>query len=222
MISENILQFLYQLSQNNNRDWFHANKDLYNKAKKEFEIVIDLLMHEIGKFDKDIAVLLPKDCIFRIFRDIRFSNDKTPYKTNFGAYMSKGGRKLSYAGYYFHIEPPDEFFLAGGIYMPPSAVLRSIRNDIYINIDEFKEIINNTQFKKEFGSFREDKLAAAPRGFSKDFPDIELLKYKHYLVIKELTKDQITNKQFIEYAGSIFQKMYPLNRFLNTAIEEGE
>ncbi len=218
MIGENILQFLQQLAVNNNRDWFHANKDLYDTARKKFEAVVGLLIYEIGRFDDDISGLRPKDCIFRIFRDIRFSNDKTPYKTNFGASLARGGRKSPFAGYYFHIEPGD-YFLAGGVYMPPSPVLKAIRNDIHTHIDEFKEILNTAEFKKLPGDLWGETLSAPPKGFSKEVEHIGLLKHKHYLVISELTGNQIGNKDFIQLAAGRYRAMYPFIRFLNDAIE---
>ena len=139
MINKNILLFLNELKNNNNRDWFHANKPKYNEAKVEFENYINNLIPEIGKFDNEIKHLEAKECIFRIFRDVRFSKDKSPYKPNFGAYIVKGGKKSGNAGYYLHIEPENSF-LGGGIYMPPSNILKAIRIEIYENIDEFKSI----------------------------------------------------------------------------------
>ncbi len=218
MISNTILHFLKELARNNNKLWYQKNKDLYVQAKQEFELVTGLLINEIGKFDKNVSGLLPKDCVFRIFRDVRFSNDKTPYKTNFGAYMSKGGRKGGLAGYYLHVEP-GSYFLAGGIYMPPSPVLRAIRNEIYHNIDEFLEILGEKKFTQYFGQIWGEKLTAPPRGFSKDFPEIELLKYKHYNVVHEVNEQQITGKDFIGYALEVYREMLPFNRFLNQAVE---
>lgn len=218
MISNTILHFLKELARNNNKVWYQKNKNLYAQAKNEFEVVTGLLINEIGKFDENVSGLLPKDCIFRIFRDVRFSNDKTPYKTNFGAYMCKGGRKGGLAGYYLHVEP-GSCFLAGGIYMPPSPVLRAIRNEIYHNTDEFLEILEDKKFKQYFGQVWGEKLTGPPRGFSKDFPHIELLKYKHYNVAHEVSEQQVTGEDFIGYAAEVYREMLPFNRFLNQAIE---
>jgi uncharacterized protein (TIGR02453 family) len=218
MISDGILHFLKELARNNNKVWYQKNKDLYIRAKHDFELVTGLLINEIGKFDKNVSGCLPKDCIFRIFRDVRFTSDKTPYKTNFGAYISRGGRKGGYAGYYLHIEP-GSYFLAGGIYMPPPPVLKAIRNEIYHNIDEFLEILGQKKFREYFGRIWGEKLTAPPRGFSKDFPEIELLKYKHYNVMHELDEQKLTGKDFISYAADVYHEMLPFNRFLNQAIE---
>ena len=218
MISNTILHFLKELARNNNKVWYQKNKNLYVQAKQEFELVTSLLINEIGRFDKNVSGQLPKDCIFRIFRDVRFSNDKTPYKTNFGAYMSKGGRKGGLAGYYLHVEP-GSYFLAGGIYMPPSPVLRAIRNEIYHNIDEFLDILGEKKFRQYFGQIWGEKLKAPPRGFSKDFSEIELLKYKHYNVVHEVNEQQITGMNFIGHAVEVYREMLPFNRFLNQAVE---
>jgi uncharacterized protein (TIGR02453 family) len=217
-MNSTILHFLKELAGNNDREWFHKNKDMYVRAKQEFELVTGLLLSEITKFDKSVSGLQPKDCIFRIFRDVRFSNDKSPYKTNFGTYISRGGRKGGYAGYYLHIEP-DSYFLAGGIYMPPSPVLKSIRNEIYHNLQEFKEIIAAKSFKKYFGEIEGAKLTDPPRGFPKDLPEADLLKYKDYNVVHYLTEQQLTGNGFISYAAMVFREMLPFNRFLNQAVE---
>jgi uncharacterized protein (TIGR02453 family) len=218
MISSNILHFLKELAGNNNKEWFRKNQDRYIHARHEFELVTGILINEIGRFDKNVSGLLPKDCIFRIFRDVRFSNDKTPYKTNFGTYISKGGRKGGYAGYYLHIEP-GSCFLAGGIYMPLPPVLKAIRNEIYHNMDEFMEILAAKKFRQYFGEIQGARLTAPPRGFDKDLPGIELLKYKDYNVVHELSEQQLTGKDFISYAVMVFREMLPFNRFLNQAVE---
>jgi uncharacterized protein (TIGR02453 family) len=216
---KNIIGFLSELSLNNNKEWFHGNKQKYLKAKDEFEILVNLLLAEISTFDKKVSGVQAKDCIFRIYRDIRFSPDKTPYKTNFGAYMVRGGRKSGFAGYYFHIEPKN-LFLAGGIYMPPPNVLKAIRDDIYNNIEEFKEIINQQKFREHFGAITGSKLTSAPKGFPKGFEDIDLLKFKDYNVVKELTTKDISNSDFIKTASEVFEAMVPLNKFLNHAVED--
>lgn len=218
VISKNILNFLKVLHKNNNREWFNANKTLYNKVRLEYEMFVELLIQKINRFDKDIGSLSAKDAVYRIYRDIRFSNDKTPYKTHFGAYISKGGRTGGYAGYYLHIEPGGSF-LAGGIYMPPSDILKELRTDIYENIEEFKAIVNNSEFKECFKDLWGEKLKSAPRGFPKDFPDIELLKYKHYIVAKNVTEDELQDKDFLETATGVFKILVPFNRFINNSID---
>jgi uncharacterized protein (TIGR02453 family) len=216
---EKSFSFLRLLQKNNNREWFHGHKELYNDAKLEFEGITELLIREIGSFDKDIAGLSPKDCIFRIFRDIRFTNDKSPYKNNFGAYLSKGGKKSFYAGYYLHIEP-NESMIAGGIYMPPASVLKAVRNEIFQHIDEFNEIISDREFEKHFGDFSGEKLKTAPKGFPKDFKDIELLKYKNYVVVETKTDKELMDNFDLKVLKEDFKRIYRLNQFLNEAIKE--
>jgi uncharacterized protein (TIGR02453 family) len=218
VISKNILDFLKDLHKNNNRGWFNSNKSVYNEVRFEYEMFVELLIRRISKFDEDIGPLAAKDAIFRIFRDVRFSKDKSPYKTHFGAYISKGGRKAALPGYYLHIEPKGSF-LAGGIYMPSSDVLKAIRTEIYENTEEFKEIINNSDFKKNFGSLWGEKLKTLPRGFPKEFTDIELLKFKHYVVARNMTDEEVLDKDFLENTIKIFRTMLPLNRFINNTIK---
>jgi uncharacterized protein (TIGR02453 family) len=216
---EKSFTFLRLLQKNNNREWFNANKSLYDEAKQEFEHITELLIHEIASFDKGISGLVPKDCIFRIYRDVRFSADKSPYKTNFGAYLSKGGKKSFFAGYYLHLEPK-ESLLAGGIYMPPPNVLKVVRQEIYENIEEFKGIISEPSFVKHFGGFSGDKLRTAPKGFPKEFPDIDLLKYKNYTVLESLTDAELSKDNILLQLKEGFKVMYSLNKFLNNAIKD--
>jgi len=136
------MDFLFQLRGNNNREWFNSNKDLYNEAKNEFEGFVNILIPTTKSIDSEIDVVSAKECTFRIFRDVRFSKNKSPYKINFGAYISKGGRKNPFAGYYIHLQP-GESFVGGGIYMPESKYLKAIRKKIYENVDEYKGIINS-------------------------------------------------------------------------------
>jgi uncharacterized protein (TIGR02453 family) len=154
MISQQAFQFLLNLKKNNNKDWFIANKSSYEKVKEEFEEFIYALIVQIIKFDKNIPVLNAKDYIFRIYRDVRFSKDKSPYKTHLGAHITSAKSKSeihSRAGYYIHIEPGGKSILAGGAYIPPSAWLNAIRKEIHYNSKELKKIINGRDFKKYFG-----------------------------------------------------------------------
>ncbi|MGD2034351.1 MAG: DUF2461 domain-containing protein [Bacteroidales bacterium] len=209
--------FLKSLSQNNNREWYHANKSLYNDAKEEFEHVTELLLHETTAFDKGLAGLTPGDCIFRIFRDVRFSPDKTPYKTNFGTFLTRGGKKAGFAGYYLHVEPGASF-IAGGIYMPPSHILRAVRNDIFEHIDEYKMIINAPGIANNFGELSGDKLKNPPKGFPGDFPDIDLLKFKSYGFSKMKTDKEMTDDSILQEIVTGFRHLHPFVRFLNEAI----
>jgi uncharacterized protein (TIGR02453 family) len=222
MISKEVFQFLKELKLNNYKEWFDENRPLYNKIRKEFEDFVNLIIGEIRLFDKESSQTTAKASIFRINRDIRFSNDKAPYKTNMGAFIAKGGKKSINAGYYIHIEP-GACFLSGGIYMPSGPVLKAIRAEIYENMHEFKNIISNTTFIRHFGSeLWGEKLKTAPKGFPKDFQDIEYLKYKHYTLVKNEPDKLYTSPHFITEIREVFRAMYPFNGFLNRAVEEIE
>jgi uncharacterized protein (TIGR02453 family) len=216
---KNVLPFLEDLKNNNDRDWFHANKARYQEAKKEFEIFIGELIPQLAEIDKDIAGLEPKQCIFRIFRDVRFSANKLPYKTNMGAAMTKGGRKSPYATYYVHLEPGNGF-AGGGIWMPHGPVLKAMRQEVYYNPDEFKKIIGSKEFTKYFTGLDGDKLKRHPRDFPSDFPDIELLKHKSYITGSKLDDKLLTSDDLQKEILNIFKALYPFNRFINRALSD--
>jgi uncharacterized protein (TIGR02453 family) len=218
-MDKTILSFLADLQANNNREWFQANKARYDEAKAEFEAFIDSMIPAIAKFDDSVKHITAKDCIFRIFRDVRFAKDKSPYKTNFGAFMSRGGRKSHGPGYYFHLSP-EECFLSGGVWMPETEVMKKIRQEIYYNIDEFKGILNNKEFKKHFSGIDDwDKQKLPPREFPKDFQDIDLLKNRSFTVSSPLSVKNILSDKLQEYAMGVYKVMKPYNQFLTRAIE---
>lgn len=214
-----LFQFLQQLKENNDREWFHANKGLYDKAKLEFESFINLLIPEIAKFDESVKFISAKDCIFRIFRDVRFAKDKSPYKTNFGAFISKGGRKSHGPGYYLHIEPGG-CFLAGGVWMPEPDVMKKIRQEIYYNITEVKGILDDKSFRKYFKGIDEwDKQKLPPREFPKDFPDIDLLKNRSFTVSHPIADEQILREDLFDYLLRAYKVVLPYNQFLSRGME---
>ncbi|MBI4646183.1 MAG: DUF2461 domain-containing protein [Bacteroidia bacterium] len=213
-----IFDFLSALQNNNNKDWFHANKDKYNLARYEFEKLVETIIPEIISFDKRIGIIHTKDCMFRIYRDVRFSADKRPYKTNFGAYIVKGGKKSNYAGYYIHFEP-ESSFLGGGIYCPPPENLKVVREAIYYETEAFKKIINDKRFKTYFGSISGDKLKNPPHGYDKNFADIELLKFKDYTILHDISDNLANDKKGINKIITIFKAMLGFNNFINEAIE---
>lgn len=218
---DNLFLFLKELKINNNREWFAENKAWYDQVKKDFEQLSKDLILEISKFDEQIKHVEAKDCIFRIYRDTRFSHDKTPYKTHFGVFVAAaGGRKSQRAGYYLHIDPEGSF-ISVGVWCPEPLLLKALRQSVYDNIDELNEIRNNPEFSNYFTEFyEEDKLKTVPRGFNKDFPDAELLKLKHYLVDFKLNKSHLTTLNFVADVAEIMKCAYPLNRFLNYTVDE--
>ena len=184
MLSPTTLTFLRKLSRNNNREWFNAHKDEYLVAKSDVERLAMELVAGVRAFDGSIGELEPKDCMFRIYRDARFSRDKSPYKTNLGIVVQRGGKKSPYACYYAHIEP-GSCFLSGGVYMPDPPTLKALRRSIDVNAEEFLEIIAEKNFRKYFSALAgENKLVKVPQGFDKNSPAAESLKYKDFYVMR--------------------------------------
>jgi uncharacterized protein (TIGR02453 family) len=157
--------------------------------------------------------------MFRIYRDVRFSKDKRPYKNNLGASINIGGKKATNAGYYLHIEPGGSF-LAGGIWMPPSDVLKKIRQEIDYNGKPFHKIIDNKDFKKQFGKPDEEyKLKTTPKGYDKDHPDIEYLRLTSFIVWHKYSDKIVSSKNFVKELGKATKLMRPFLDFLNTAMD---
>jgi len=216
MIQKSTFKFLKSLKRNNNREWFNKNKHLYEDAKKDFEIFVDELIHRISDFDPTVMGLQAKQCTFRIYKDIRFSKDKTPYKTNMGASINEGGRKMPIPGYYFHLQP-GECFLAGGLYLPSPEKLLAVRKAIASGKGELRRILNSRGFKKYWGLW-ENKLKTAPKGFPKDHPDVELLKYKSFIVFHEISDELALSPKIFDYSIKAFKTLKPLIDFLNDAL----
>ena len=214
-----VIHFLQLLESNNNRDWFNANRTHYEQAREQFELTLTSIIAGISSFDTSIGLLTAKECMFRIYRDVRFSKNKLPYKTNMGASIKSGGRKSGNSGYYLHIES-GKSFIGGGIYMPESETLKKIRQEIYFNADEFKKIIGQADFKRAFGELStEDMLKRPPKDFPSDFPDIALLKYKSYVVGHSLTDEEVVSENLVTAAINVSKAMKPFIDFLNRAID---
>ncbi len=221
MLSQNVIPFLNELSKNNNKDWFTKNKSWYQQAHKDFIAFVDDLIPQMAIIDPSLQGITAKDSVYRIYRDVRFSKDKTPYKMHFGANIAAGGRKSKLAGYYLHIEPSGTSITGGGIFGPEAPVLKAIRNEFYQVPDEVFDILNEEEFKKHFNGFWEkDKLKLAPKGFPKDFEHIDLLKNKSFLVIHDLSKKDIESEVLIGKLCEVYRAMYPLNRLINTIIKD--
>jgi uncharacterized protein (TIGR02453 family) len=209
------LQFLRNLEKNNNREWFNENKTLYQEAQQDVISFVETLIEEMADFDEEMGKLEAKKSVFRIYRDTRFSKDKTPYKTNFGAGLGMGkGNKIS--GYYLHIEP-GKSFLAGGVYKPEPSVLKTIRQEISAFGDEFKAILEQDEFRNYFrGLSVEDKLKKVPQDFEKDHKMAEYLKLKHFIVTHPVSDEQLLSENAVKEFTKIFKAMKPLNDFLQT------
>jgi uncharacterized protein (TIGR02453 family) len=216
LIKKSTLDFLTAIKCNNNRDWFIANRPLYLDAKDNFDSYVQEVINEIIKFDPILRGLEVKSCVYRFNRDIRFSNDKSPYKSHFGAFIVRGGKKNGdkFAGYYFHIEP-GKSIMAGGAYMPPAPWLAAIREKIDETPDELVKIVKAKNFIKYFGALSGEKLKTAPKGYPKDHPHVELLKLKSYLVVNEIPDKMVLSNDLFEHVIKVFQSMKPLNDYLN-------
>lgn len=213
-MNKNTLSFLKNLSKNNSRDWFNENKTLYTSAYEDVLSFVEKLISETGKFDESILKIDAKKSMFRIYRDTRFSKDKSPYKTNFGSSMGMGKGNRN-GGYYLHIEP-GKSFLAGGVYHPEPEVLKEIRKEISLNADEFLQIVGHRDFKKYFGKLsEEEKLVEVPQGFEKDDKMAEFLKLKNFVVIYPLRDEELLEENAPEKFAKIYRTIQPLNEFLN-------
>lgn len=220
-ISKETFTFLNDLKKNNNREWFTANKDRFENAKKEFENFIDQLILGIAAFDNSIAHFTAKDCVFRIYRDVRFSKDKSPYKTHFGAHITSAPKKSeihSRAGYYVQVAPGDSF-LGGGAYLPQSSWLQAIRQEINYHGDEFQGILNTADFIKHFGKMEGEKLSKMPKGYAIDHPYIELIKHKSFLGMCSCEDNLVTSNRFLDHCIGAFKALYPFDSFLNRALD---
>lgn len=221
MIKNSTLKFLKDLKINNNRPWFEKHKDQYLDAKEDFESFVQKLIDKISAFDQDIKGLEAKNCTFRQYRDVRFSKDKRPYKTNMGAYMARGGKKSIYGGYYFHLEPGNSL-MGSGLWMPEADEVKKVRQEIDYCFDEFSNIINNKKFKKDYGDLYANdniKLKTIPKGYDAGNPAIEHLKLKSFFAEKGIPDKEIISNSLLKDTTSSFNNLKPLIDFLNRAIE---
>ena len=214
---KDVLAFLKDIRDHNDREWMQANKKVYLAAKDTFHEFIRELIAGISKFDETVLGLEPKDCTFRLNRDIRFSNDKRPYKVHFGAAIMEGGRKSPNPTYYIRVEP-GKSFLAGGVYRPEAEHLKKIRQEIDYNAGELKKILEEKKFAKTFGPMTGESLKTAPKGYPKDHPNIEILRLKSFLVTRDLTDKDVLGKDFLKLVLADFEVMSPFNQYLSVAI----
>lgn len=220
MLSKDSLQFLDDLKANNNRDWFIANKKKYEIFKKDYHQLVAAFLDIMKPLDPSLEMLEVKNCTFRINRDIRFSKDKSPYKSHIGVWLSSGAKGNNRAGYYVHIERGASF-IAGGFYSPLPDDLKKVRKEIAFFHEDLEEIINNKIFKKEFGTFaRNEKstLKNPPRGYDKEHPAIELLKLKSFEVLQKFDINEITQEDFVTKKSNKLLLLKPLNEFMNRAL----
>lgn len=220
MLQPATLTFLRQLKRHNDKSWFDAHKARYLEAKADFDRLTQQVILEFGKTDPDIGALQVKDCVFRIYKDVRFSKDKTPYKTHFAAGFNRGGKKVHYPGYYFHAEPGGYSYCGGGIWHPDPPALKKIRQEIDYNYEEFLSVIGEKKFRKLFGTLdEEDKLLRPPQGYEAQNPAVEFLKMKNYIAGAAFRDEDLTSGNLVRKITAAFAAMKPFIDFLGRALE---
>lgn len=215
-----VLDFLNQLAENNNKEWFDANKSFYKEVKQTFEAFTEKLIINISEFDPTIRNLTVKDCTYRIYRDLRFSKDKTPYKTHIGAYICPNGKKSGLGGYYFHLESNSKQYLsshllASGAVCLPNNIINSIREDVFSLPNEFQSCISNA---KGWDIDTENKMKTVPKQFPKDAINAEYLKLKDFILSKKLDDSYVLSDNLLERVTQEFEKTMKFKEFINRAI----
>jgi len=217
MLQKSSIQFLSQLADNNNKPWFDAHKEEYLKVKEDFEALVTSVLAGLTEMDQVFIDRKAKDCIMRIYRDVRFSKDKSPYKTNLGAGFGMGGGKNTGAGYYLHIQP-GKSFAGGGMWQPEAPALKAIRQEIDYSFEDFSKIVDDKKFRKLFKQIDGDKLVKVPKGYAEDNPAIEYLKLKSFTVGTAISDKDITGKNAVSTIMEAFSTMKPFVDFLNKAV----
>ncbi len=215
------LPFLTALAENNHRDWMESNKKWYLDAKAKFLEDVAVILKGVADWEPALSTFQPKDCVFRQNRDVRFSANKAPYKTNFAAYFSPKGKKSEGPGYYMHVQPGGSF-LAGGIWMPMAETLKKIRKEIDYSGAELEKIEQDPEVQKVFKGIEGEKLKTSPRDYSADHPYIEYLKLKSFILSSPVSDRDIDSGNFINIALDGFKRMKPFQDFLMQSIEEVE
>ncbi len=222
MFHTSTVNFLKELKKNNNKPWFDSHREKFFSAKKDFENFIEKIISLTSSFDDDIKDLQVKNCTFRINRDIRFSKDKTPYKTNMGASFNKGGKKSIFAGYYFHLEPGGKSFAGGGLWMPDTVELKKLRQEIDYCLPEFKKLLSNSSFKKQYNGLEMNEaqmLVNIPKGYEKENPAAVFLRLKSFVATKNIADNLLQTPQLVNEVNSAFKALMPLVKFMNRAME---
>ena len=220
MLELQTLKFLSGLKKNNNKPWFDAHRAQYEAARIDFQNFIQLVIDALQRTDTTITGLQARACLFRVNRDIRFSNDKTPYKSNFGASIKQGGRKSPFAGYYFHLEP-GKSFVGGGLWMPEPAALKNVRQEIDYNWDEFQNIIGAKKFKAIYGDVYKGSdvsLIKMPKGYDVNHPAIEYLKLKSFIAEAPVADTELTTATLHKKTVAAYEALHPFLQFVNRAV----
>ncbi len=219
-IEKSMLQFLSDLKQHNTREWFNENRKRYEDSRSNFISFLEVFLKGMQEFEPAAYGQTGKDLVFRIYRDVRFSNDKRPYKDHFGAFVAEGGRKSINPGYYLHLAGNNESFIAGGLWMPPAAYLKAVRQELDYNLDEFKKIVEHPDFEKKFGRISGEQLKTTPKGYDKENPAIEYLRFKSWNATMPLPDKVVLSKEFLEVVLQATKDLKPLNDFLMAPLRE--
>lgn len=214
-----IFRFLKDLSEHNDREWFRVHKEEYRLAQQEFESLLTQVIGRIAVFDESVRSVQASDCTYRIYRDTRFSADKTPFKVHFGGYINAHGKKSDYCGYYVHLENGHCMLAGGSICLPPRT-LKAIRRSIYENIEEYVSIVEDPSFKRFFPQIGDEHLKMPPKGFPKDFPQIDYLKCKDYTCTYMVPDDFFYAPDWLDRTEEVFRQLKRFANFTNYAIEE--
>jgi uncharacterized protein (TIGR02453 family) len=212
-----VLSFLKKLAKNNDRAWFEAHRSDYENAQARFEDFVAALIIEISAFE-DLGSVTPKDCIFRIYRDVRFAKDKSPYKTNMAASIGRGGRKSMGFPYYLHVAPGDHSMLAGGCHEASADQISRWRQAVDKDASSVKKIIGKKDFVAAFGGITGEKLAKAPRGYPADHPELELLKLKQITVMHTVPDKELLSPAMVQSSAAVFKTMKPLMDYLGSIL----
>lgn len=214
-IPSHVFDFLRDISKNNNREWFAEHKPHYERAREDVVAFADALLDRMNEFD-ELETPNGKKAVKRIYRDIRFRKDKTPYKTNFGiGFVRATARRRG--GYYIHVQPGD-CFIGGGFWGPESKDLKRVRQELAVDSSEFRRLIAEKDFVRLFGELRGEKLKTAPQGYAKDHPDIDLLNFKQYLLMCPFTQKEMQQPDFLDAAAETFRGMLPFFDYLSEVL----
>lgn len=218
-LTSEVFTFLNDLSKNNNREWFNENKVRYTSAHEQVIGFADQLLNEMKTHD-DIETISGKKSLFRIYRDVRFSKDKSPYKNHFSGRIARAGKALR-GGYYFHLEP-DNVLIAGGFFEPNKEDLLRIRQEIAADAQPLREILNKPEFKKTFGTLQGEQLKTAPKGFDKEHPDIDLINYKNFYVVSKFSNKEALSKDFSSLMSQRFAVLRPYLDYFSDVLTTDE
>lgn len=220
MLKSSTLEFLRDLKANNNKEWFDQNRKRYDLVKTDYLSLAGELLEAMKREDPVLDMLTPKDCIFRINRDVRFSSNKSPYKTNLGIALHPGGKKSGLGAYYFHIEE-GAAFAGGGLWMPEGTQLNKLRKEIHYFYPDLDRILNEPKFKKTYGNLDVDpgqKLSRPPKGYDANDPAIEFLKLKSFTALKSVPDSLLTSDQLVPTVVEYFKALKPFIHFINRGL----